>query len=103
MTEALPRPEYVSQGSKGGWNLMLWVQPGAKKNEYAGVQDGRLRIRICAPAVENKANKALVTFIAKTLGLKSAQVSVATGESGRRKRLHIDTDSEPDWTRFATP
>ena len=82
---------------------MVWVQPGAKKNEFAGVQDKKLRVRLCAPAVENKANKALVAFVAEALGLRSAQVSLAAGDTGRRKRLHIDAETEPDWTRLNVP
>ena len=103
MPDSRNMPKYVCPASKGGWALLVWVQPGAKKNEFTGVLDGRLRIRLSAPAVENRANKALVVLVAKTLGLKSSQVSVAAGDTGRRKRLHIDSESEPDWTRFAAP
>lgn len=103
MPDAASLPEYASRAGKGGWNLLVWVQPGAKKNEFAGPQDGRLRVRLAAPAVENKANKALTAFVAKTLGLKNAQVSLAAGDAGRRKRLHIDAEDEPDWTRLAAP
>lgn len=104
MPDAAPGlPEYAAVSGKGGWDLLVWVQPGAKKNEFAGAQDMRLRVRLTAPAVENKANKALVAFVAKTLGLKNSQVTLAAGETGRRKRLHIDSENEPDWTRFAAP
>ena len=82
---------------------MVWVQPGAKKTEFAGLQDNSLRVRLAAPAVENKANKALLSLVAERLELKKAQVSLAAGDSGRRKRLHIASESEPDWTRLSDP
>lgn len=96
-------PVYVSAAKQGGWHLVVWAQPGAKKTEFAGVQDDCLRVRLAAPAVENKANKTLVSLIAERLELKKAQVVLATGESGRRKRLYIESDSEPDWTRLSDP
>jgi len=103
MADPLPLPEFACAASGGGWHLLVWVQPGAKKNEFTGVQDGRLRVRLRAPAVENKANKALMAFMAETLGLKQAQISLVSGDTGRRKRLYIITEREPDWTRLATP
>jgi Uncharacterized conserved protein len=102
-TDSIGYPVFVSPARQGGWHLMLWVQPGAKKTEFAGVQDECLRVRLAAPAVENKANKALVSLIAECLGLKKAQVILAAGESSRRKCLYIESGSEPDWTRLLDP
>ena len=92
------RPPYVVPAKEGGWDLFVRVQPGAKKSEFTGVQDGRLRIRLAAPAVENKANKALMAFVAAALGLRPAKVALVSGETGRQKRLHITCEKEPDWT-----
>ncbi len=95
-------PVFVEIAREGGWDILVRVQPGAKKSEFAGVHDGRLRIRLAAPAVENKANIALCAFTAKALGLRSSQVRLITGETGRQKRLRITADVEPDWnTCFA--
>ncbi len=88
---------FVQRTGDGGWHLLVRVQPGARKSEYAGVLDGRLRIRRPAPAVENKANKALCAFVAKTLGLKISKVTLVSGETGRQKRLCIEAPQEPDW------
>ena len=89
-------PEYVQQ-IDGAWRLKVWVQPGAKKSELDGVHDGRLKIRLQAPAVENKANKALVAFIAKTLGIKKNRVVIEHGDKSRAKTLFIDSETSPQW------
>ena len=94
-------PVFAIAAKDGGWHLLVRVQPGAKKSEFAGEIDGRLRIRLAAPAVENKANKALVAFVAKALGLRPAKVSLVSGDTGRQKRLLIEADTEPDWTKLA--
>ena len=41
------------------------MQPGAPKNEIVGVQGEALKVKINAPPVRGKANKALVVFLAE--------------------------------------
>jgi len=50
-----------------------------------------------APAVENKANKALVAFIAKELSLKKNKVQIFRGEKNRRKTVMVEAGAEPSW------
>ncbi|MDL2316381.1 DUF167 domain-containing protein [Desulfovibrio sp. OttesenSCG-928-A18] len=90
-------PPFVSRAKEGGWHLLVRVQPGAKKSEVCAPAEGRLRVRLAAPAMENKANKALVLFMARLLGLKSGRVKLVSGASSREKRLYIDADCAPDW------
>jgi len=70
-------------------SLAVWVTPGAPRSEVAGVADGRLRLRLAAPAHEGKANAELVRLVAKTLGVPRRQVDLATGANGRRKLLRV--------------
>lgn len=91
-------PPYVSR-SDDGWYVNVKVQPGAKKSEISGVsEDNLLRIRLAAPAVENKANQALVEFVAKKLQVKKNKVTLTSGDKSRQKRLFIPAEATPDWT-----
>ncbi len=65
------------------------VQPGASKNEIVGVQQDALKIRISAPPVEGKANRALVQFLAEQLAVKRSQVEIMSGHTTRIKTIHI--------------
>jgi len=65
------------------------VQPGASKNEIVGVQQDALKIRISAPPVEGKANRALVQFLAEQLAVKRSQVEILNGHATRRKTIHV--------------
>jgi uncharacterized protein len=65
------------------------LQPGAKSTELAGLHGGALKIRIAAPAVDNKANAALVVFLSKLLDVTAANISIRSGLHSRRKRLEI--------------
>lgn len=63
-----------------------------------GEYQGCVKIRLQAPAVDNKANKALVAFVAKLLNMKKSQVAISAGHANRRKLLALDTAEPPDWT-----
>ncbi|WP_084641745.1 DUF167 domain-containing protein [Pseudodesulfovibrio hydrargyri] len=82
---------------ESGWSLDVWAQPGARKDEIAGEYQGCLKVRLRAPAVDNKANKGLVAYIARLLRLKKSQVEITSGHSSRKKNLALNTAGEPDW------
>lgn len=71
------------------WVLSLYVQPGAKKTETAGLHDGALKLRLKAPPVEGKANKALIAWLADWFGVPQNRVVLESGELSRHKRLRI--------------
>lgn len=54
-----------------------------------GVRNNELVIRIPAPALDNKANFALVAFLAKLLGIKKTEVLLVNGEKSRSKLLEL--------------
>ncbi len=95
------RPVYVGK-TKQGWRLSVWVQPGAKRTELAGMHGDYLKIRLQAPAVDNKANAALTAFVAKALGLRPGLVSLESGHASRQKNLLLKTEEEPDWNFVST-
>jgi hypothetical protein len=90
-------PEYAHKSGPDEWRIQVWVQPGARKNESVGLYQGRLKVRLAAPAVENKANKALVKYLAGLLGVKPGRLAITAGQTSRRKTLCLASDSEPDW------
>lgn len=69
--------------------LTIRVQPRAKGNEVSGWEGEALKIRLTAPPVEGKANKALVAFLAEKLGISKADVTIVTGQSGRTKIVEL--------------
>jgi len=97
----MPLPEYVTKAGPGIWNLRVRVQPRAKRDAVDGVHQGRLKIRLKAPAVDNKANKALIIFVSGLLGLKPRRIQLVSGQKNRLKSLQIESDSEPVWPSAA--
>ncbi|MDR3166475.1 MAG: DUF167 domain-containing protein [Treponema sp.] len=69
--------------------LDIKVLPGASKNEFAGIKEGRLRVKIAAPPEDGKANGELISFFAKTLGCAKRELSLVRGEKSRIKTLGV--------------
>lgn len=69
--------------------IKLYVQPNAKKDEIIGEYGGNLKIRITALPIENKANKHLIKFLAKTFAVAPSKIKLVKGENQRIKRIKI--------------
>ena len=65
------------------------VQPRASKNEVAGVMEGTLKIRLQAPAVEDRANESLREYLAELLKRPRSAVRILAGERSRVKRVEV--------------
>ncbi|NDV19795.1 DUF167 domain-containing protein [Pseudodesulfovibrio sp. JC047] len=93
------RPECV-RWYKDCWHIAVWVQPGARKSQLAGEYQGCVKIRLNAPAVDNKANKSLVRYVAELLKVKKSQVAIVSGHTNRKKLLALSSTGEPDWSNL---
>ncbi|WP_022852137.1 DUF167 domain-containing protein [Limisalsivibrio acetivorans] len=76
--------------------ISIYVQPGSKKNGYVGEFDGVPKIKIAAPPVEGAANKAVIKYVSKTLGLSKSSVSIVSGAMSRYKTIEIEADMKPE-------
>lgn len=71
--------------------LRIHTQPRASKDELVGPHGDSLKVRITAPPVEGRANAHLIQFLAKVFGVAKSQISFLSGETGRSKRLRIQS------------
>lgn len=78
-----------TQERDGAVVFSVRVQPRASKDEVAGEMGGALKVRLRAPAVEDRANEALVEFLAGLLKTSRSAVSILSGERSRVKRIEI--------------
>ena len=70
-------------------SFQVRVQPRASKDEVTGEMGGALKVRLRAPAMEGRANEALVEFLAELLKTPRSAVSILSGERSRVKRIEI--------------
>ncbi len=74
-----------------GNDILLRVKavPGASRDQVAGALGDRLKIRISAPPEGGKANAAIIRLLAKSLGVKRADVALVSGQSNAEKVFRI--------------
>ncbi len=72
-----------------GTILPVRAQPGSRRNEIRGEQDGMLKVCVTQIAEKGKANKAIVALLAKELSLRKSQIELLSGETASQKRLLI--------------
>jgi len=72
--------------------LEIKAIPGAAKTEFAGVKDGRLRIRLAAAPEDGKANNELINFLSKTFDCPKRDVRIISGEKSRLKSIELPVE-----------
>ncbi len=83
--------------------LQIRVQPNAQKNQVVGIlSDGRIKIKIQAPPLEGKANKALFRYLNQILDVPESQMELVRGETARDKVIRIEGISKSDALRIIT-
>lgn len=75
-----------------GSAVRIWIKavPGASRDQIAGILGDRLKVRVSAPAEGGRANQAICETIARTLKIKSKQVTIESGHTNPEKIVRIE-------------
>lgn len=77
--------------ARSGAAITVRVVAQSARTEVAGLQDGMLKIRLTASAVElPDANQELIAFLAAKLELPPKNFDIVAGNSGRDKIVSIE-------------
>ncbi len=80
---------YRLDAQTGVITVCVHAQPQGKRTEVLGLHGESLKVRLAAPALENRANEALVAFLAERFGVPRRDVRLVAGEKSREKRLEV--------------
>lgn len=69
--------------------VLVRLQPRAGRDELAGMRNGALLVRVTAPPVDERANRALCKLIAKHAGVAPSNVTIVHGSHGRDKLVEV--------------
>ena len=69
--------------------LKLRIVPNARRNEVVGEHGDALKLKVAAPAVEGKANEALLEYVAELLNVPRRSLALSAGEKSRDKSIFV--------------
>ena len=77
------------QESVDGVTFAVKIHPRARKNAITGEFGGALKLSLASPPVDGRANQACVEFFAKLLMVPRSSVTIASGQTSRRKVIRV--------------
>lgn len=78
----------VTEGEKG-CTFQVRVLPRSRRDQVVGLHGDALKVRLTAPPVKGKANRALQEFLAGRLGVSRSAVEILSGHTSRHKRVRV--------------
>lgn len=83
--------------------ISLRVYPNASRNEVVGFTNGILRVKVSAPPIKGKANRELITFLSRLLGVGKGSVNIIKGHTTRNKVVAVDGLSQGEVMKQLSP
>ena len=68
--------------------LNIRVIPKAKQNKVV-VEEDRLKVYLTAPAIEGRANEALIKVLADYLKVRKSEIQIIRGDKSRDKIIQV--------------
>ena len=60
------------------------------RNEFTGFTEGVLQVKVAAPPVNGKANRELIIYLSRTLGVSKSSLTIIKGQTGRHKIMAVN-------------
>ncbi len=84
-----------------GVTFAVKIHPRAKKNAITGEAGEALKLSVTAPPVEGRANDACIEFLAGLLKIPRSSVTIASGQTSRRKMIQVaGLSAQEVWKRI---
>lgn len=93
----------MAKPPKTGVTLKVRVQPNASRDQVVGYQEDTLRLRVTAPPLGGKANAAVVSLLAGTLGIPRGRVRILHGHGSREKLVMVESLSAQEVSHRLSP
>jgi uncharacterized protein (TIGR00251 family) len=75
--------------TSAGTSFVVKIHPRAKKNAITGEVGDALKLDLTAPPIEGRANQACIEFFANLLKVPRSSVTIASGQTSRRKVIRV--------------
>ncbi len=66
--------------------IFVEAKPKAKKNQLEVLSNNTLKIRVNAPPIDGKANKAIIEYLSEIFEIPKSNILLLKGETSKYKR-----------------
>ena len=79
--------------TEDGIVIVLKIIPNSSMNGFVLTEDRSVtaKLKVTAPPIENKANKAVIEFLSKYFKIPKTSISVIKGETSKEKTILLKT------------
>ena len=70
--------------------IRVKLLPKSSKNQIVGREGDNFKIKVTAPPIEGRANKALIDLLAKKLAVPKSHIEIISGKRSRLKSIRIE-------------
>jgi uncharacterized protein (TIGR00251 family) len=93
----------VSTSPSSEARISLHVYPNAPRNQVVGLNDGVLAVRVAAAPVRGQANRELIAFLSRLLGVSKSRLAIIKGHASRNKLISVSDLSYEEAIRRLFP
>ncbi|MFO8058315.1 MAG: DUF167 domain-containing protein [bacterium] len=80
--------EWIIQKPEGVL-IRVKLKPRSGRDSIEGVKQDRLVVKVSAPPADNKANQALIAFLARKLKIPASDLQIKAGAKSRNKTVLV--------------
>ena len=79
--------------------IRVKLLPKSSRNQIVGREGDYFKVKVTAPPIGGRANKALIDLLAKKLSVPKRHIEIISGKSSRLKSIRIDGLTQEEITR----
>ncbi|MCD4671016.1 MAG: DUF167 domain-containing protein [Actinomycetia bacterium] len=80
--------------------IRIYVRPNSSETKIAGLYNNNIKIKIESSPEKGKANKELVNFISRIIGIPKSRIEIISGITSNYKTIRIDDRSNTDYSKI---
>ncbi len=88
-----------SQSVQTKSEIRVKLLPKSSRNQIVGREGDHFKVKVTAPPIEGRANKALIDLLAKKLRVPKGSIEIISGKRSRLKSIRIEGLSQEEITR----
>ena len=70
-------------------DIKIKILPRSSRDELIGREGDIYKVKVTAPPVDGKANRALISLLSKKLGTAKSYIEITSGRNSRMKQIRI--------------